>query len=105
MLWMISAVCKSPPLHCDIKSLKTVTEENNKQCIFPILPVIMFHSLSSSAGKPQIVTYRDTQIITKFILPLIEILKFDWLRQILYAAILRFLTNLIFLIYPLHVTY
>ena len=40
-----------------------------------------------------------------FILPLIEILKFDWLRQILYAAILCFLTNLIFLIYPLHVTY
>ena len=41
------------------------------------------------------------------ILPLIEILKFDWLivRQILYAAILCFLTNLIFLIYPLHVTY
>ena len=39
-----------------------------------------------------------------FILPLIGILKFDWLRQILYAAIL-FLTNLIFLIYPLHVTY
>ena len=31
------------------------------------------------------------------ILPLIEILKFDWLRQILYAAILCFLTNLIFL--------
>ena len=26
-----------------------------------------------------------------FILPLIEILKFDWLRQILYAAILCFL--------------
>ena len=41
----------------------------------------------------------------QFILPLIEILKFDWLRQILYAAILCFLTNLIFLIYPLHVTY
>ena len=40
-----------------------------------------------------------------FILPLIEILKFDWLRQILYAAISCFLTNLIFLIYPLHVTY
>ena len=39
------------------------------------------------------------------ILPLIEILKFDWLRQIIYAAILCFLTNLIFLIYPLHVTY
>ena len=39
------------------------------------------------------------------LLPLIEILKFDWLRQILYAAILCFLTNLIFLIYPLHVTY
>ena len=27
------------------------------------------------------------------ILPLIEILKFDWLRQIIYAAILCFLTN------------
>ena len=40
-----------------------------------------------------------------FILPLIEILKFDWLRQLLYAAILCFLTNLIILIYPLHVTY
>ena len=40
-----------------------------------------------------------------FILPLIEILKFDWLRQILYAAKLCFLTNLIFLVYPLHVTY
>ena len=39
------------------------------------------------------------------ILPLIEILKFDWLRQIIYAAILCFLTSLIFLIYPLHVTY
>ena len=39
------------------------------------------------------------------ILPLIEILKFDWMRQILYAAILCFLTNIIFLIYPLHVTY
>ena len=43
--------------------------------------------------------------IYPIILPLIEILKFDWLRQILYAAILCFLTNLIFLIYPLHVTY
>ena len=43
--------------------------------------------------------------VKPFILPLIEILKFDWLRQILYAAILCFLTNLIFLIYPLHVTY
>ena len=43
--------------------------------------------------------------LTELILPLIEILKFDWLRQILYAAILCFLTNLIFLIYPLHVTY
>ena len=40
--------------HC-IVTLKalTVTEENNKQCVFPIFPVIMFHSLSSSAGKPQ----------------------------------------------------
>ena len=33
-----------------------------------------------------------------FILPVIEILKFDWLRQILYAAILCFLTNLIFIL-------
>ena len=40
-----------------------------------------------------------------FILPLIEIFKFHWLRQKLYAAVLCFLTNLIFLIYPLHVTY
>ena len=52
----------------------------------------------------------DTDICVGFkawyiILPLIEILKFDWLRQILYAEILCFLTNLIFLIYPLHVTY
>ena len=38
------------------------------------------------------------------ILPLIEIMKFDWLRQILYAAIFGFLTNLIFLICPFHVT-
>ena len=44
-------------------------------------------------------------LIKSFILPLIEIFKFDWLRQILYAAILCFLTNLIFLIYPLHVIY
>ena len=36
---------------------------------------------------------------------LMEILKFDWLRQILYAAILCFLTYLIIFIYPLHVTY
>ena len=41
--------------------------------------------------------------IQHIILPLIEILKFDWLR--LYPAISCFLTNLIFLIYPLHVTY
>ena len=38
------------------------------------------------------------------ILPLMEILKFDWLRQILYAAILCFLTNLIFLKCLFHVT-
>ena len=44
-------------------------------------------------------------VIYTIILPLIEIFKFDWLRQILYAAILCFLTNLIFLIYPLYVTY
>ena len=44
-------------------------------------------------------------LMARFILPLIEILTFDWLRQILYAAILCFLTNSIFLIYPLHVTY
>ena len=42
--------------------------------------------------------------LTHFILPLIEILKFDWLRQILNAATLCFLTNLLFPIYPLHVT-
>ena len=33
---------------------------------------------------------------SKFILPLIEILKFDWLRQINFAALLCFLINLIF---------
>ena len=43
--------------------------------------------------------------ITNIILPLIETLKFDWLRQILYATILCFLTDLIFFIYPLHGTY
>ena len=47
----------------------------------------------------------STRDIQQFILPLIEILKFDWMRQILYAAILCFLTYLIFLIYPLQVTY
>ena len=41
---------------------------------------------------------------TDIILPLIEIMKFDWLRQILYAAVLFFLTNLIFLMCRLHVT-
>ena len=42
--------------------------------------------------------------IREFILPLIEILKFDWLRQIQYAAIFCFPTNRIFLICPFHVT-
>ena len=43
--------------------------------------------------------------LREFILPLIEILKFNWLRQVQYAAIFCFPSNLIFLICPFHVTY
>ena len=39
-------------------------------------------------------------MIKQFILTLIKILKYDWLRQILYAATLCFLIKPIFLIYP-----
>ena len=43
--------------------------------------------------------------IVLIILTLIEILKFNWLWQILFAKILTFLANLIFLKCPFHVTY
>ena len=67
----------------------------------PWLAIYFRDSFRPWKKKPQHKSY----LIYCLILPMIEIFKFDWLRQILYAAILWFLDNLIFLKFPIYVTY
>ena len=96
--WVLSATVTCS-LSCRDEQIRPLLCTAQWPCLKPCLK--LFIGNLQIAYNIHFLTY----YIKCIILPLIEILKFDWLRQILYAAILCFLTNLICLIYPLHVTY